>query len=71
MANQKKQSGGSRAEKGYQPVPGPNRGTGDTAMPVDNGYQPNRGNLDVSNPPKGGSGFPKPSGGDSSTSKDK
>jgi len=61
----------SWTEKGHQPIPRPNKGVGDFSMPVDNGYQPSRGNLDVSNPPKGGSGVPKASGGDSSTNKNK
>jgi hypothetical protein len=71
MADQKKFSDQSWAEKGHKPVQLPNGDTGNSWMPIGNGYQPNRGNLDVSNPPKGGSGVPKASGGESSTNKNK
>jgi hypothetical protein len=77
MADQKDQSGegvvtkdvsGQIAQKGHQPVA---QDGGDTGLAgrTDAGYQPSRGNLDVTNPPKGGSGVPKAPAGESSSDK--
>jgi len=77
MADQKNQSekgvvtkdlSGEFAQKGHQPVP---QDSGDAGLAgrTDAGYQPSRGNLDVTNPPKGGSGVPKAPAGDSSSDK--
>jgi hypothetical protein len=66
------QSSVQEVKKGHQPV----TQTNDTAsggilggpLRTDAGYQP-KGNLDVSNPPKGGSGVPKAPVGDVSSDK--
>ncbi len=42
-------------QKGYQPVP-LNRQSAALPFHLDHGYQPNKGTIDVSKPPRGGSG---------------
>lgn len=56
-------------QKGHQPVTQGGGDAGILAGRTDAGYQPTRGNLDVANPPKGGSGVPKAPAGDSSSDK--
>lgn len=67
MADRKHQTDQPWAEKGHKPVPRHN--TGDSAVSTDHGYQPDKGNLDVTNPPKGGSGVPKCPAGEASSEK--
>lgn len=67
MTDRKTQAEQSCVEKGHKPVSRPNQG--DSALSIDHGYQPDKGNLDVSNPPKGGSGVPKAPAGESSSEK--
>ena len=43
-------------EKGHQPITEGHKPT--VIGRVENGFQPTQGNLDVTNPPKGGSGVP-------------
>ena len=40
-------------------------------LPIQEGYQPTHGNVDVSNPPRGGSGVPSSSSSSSSVSSKK
>jgi hypothetical protein len=44
-------------QKGYQPVT-VNSQPSDLSFEIRHGYQPDKGSLDVSKPPKGGSGVP-------------
>lgn len=62
-----KEISGQIAQKGHQPVTQDGGDAGILAGRTDAGYQPSRGNLDVANPPKGGSGVPKAPAGDSSS----
>lgn len=63
----------SEAKKGYQPLSQDSDAAGNGIsgglFRTGGGYQPDKGNLDVSNPPKGGSGVPKAPAGDGSSDK--
>ncbi len=66
---------GSRAEakKGHQPLSQDSDAAGNGILGgllrINSGHQPEKGTLDVSNPPKGGSGVPKAPAGDGSSDK--